>query len=94
MSIEAIAWAFNQKIDDPGAKLTLVAMANNASHEHIWDSSITSLMSATGLGGCAVENCLSYLEGLNLIVQLREVAADGVSIRERYFLRVAGSGEQ
>lgn len=68
MSIEALNWAFGLRLDDPMAKVTLLALANrhNPKNEICWPS--LGLMSReTGAGVRTISRAVGRLERLGLV---------------------------
>lgn len=75
MSVEAITWASKQKTGSPGAKLTLIALANYANdRQECWPSQAT-LALWTEQSDRTIRTHLASLESMGLIHrQAREVA--------------------
>ena len=68
MSVKALSWAFDVQIDDPLAKLVLLAIANNHNEAHgiAWPS-VAHLCHVTGASERTVRNKLARLEDAGLI---------------------------
>jgi len=68
LSVKALSWAFDVQIDDPLAKLVLLAIANNHNEAHgiAWPS-VAHLCRVTGASERTVRNKLVKLEDAGLI---------------------------
>lgn len=95
MSIKALNWAFSTYIETPSAKLTLIALANYASHprgtpegqEECWPMQST-LSEITSLNRRTVIRSLKILIDLGLISTRREPATQGRFEQNIYVLHL------
>lgn len=95
MSIKALNWAFSTYIENPSAKLTLIALANYASHprgtpegqEECWPMQST-LSEITSLNRRTVIRSLKLLVDLGLISTRREPATQGRFEQNIYILHL------
>lgn len=74
MSNEALTWAFRQNAPSTGAKFILVALADQANHEHRAWPGQQKLAAMTGQGVRTVLRHLIELEGAGLLVRERRNA--------------------
>ena len=89
MSVQAIAWAIEQELT-PGAKLTLILLANRADEEgHCW-SSQERLAQDGGQGVSTVRRHLFDLEAAGLIERTRRRRRDGTWSSDDIRLSVCG----
>lgn len=68
MSVKALSWAFDMPLDDPLAKLVLLAIANNHNEAHgiAWPS-VGHLCHVTGASERTIRNKLARLEEMGVI---------------------------
>lgn len=67
MSIRAIDWAFGTKIENPGAKFVLVALANYANAENFSYPSVKKIEEITGVKARTIAEHLKFLEDASFI---------------------------
>ena len=70
MSIQAIAWAWKQKLSCP-KKMVLLALADCADIERNCYPSIRHLVEVSGLSKSGVVKALNDLSGLGLVIRVR-----------------------
>jgi DNA-binding transcriptional MocR family regulator len=71
MAIAAIEWAFTQRLDNPTAKLVLLALADHADSNGLCWPSISRIEQRTGLSRSSVIRALADLEERRLIARTR-----------------------
>ncbi|MDQ8707852.1 helix-turn-helix domain-containing protein [Streptomyces sp. LHD-70] len=86
MSIEAMAWAFRQKITNPGAKLVLLALCDFADESWSCFPGQETLAAKTSQGERTVRRHLEWLEREGFIVS-RARFAHGRRTSNRYTIR-------
>src|SRR5688500_3752156 len=91
MSIDALSWAFNLDMPSPGAKLTLLALANYANEDGIAYPSLKSLAKKTSQSIRTVQSNLGLLERLGLVARTQRLRANGSTTSALYTLKV-GAG--
>ena len=77
MSLEALTWAFNLELPNPGAKLTLLALANYANEDGEAYPSQKSIGIKTCLSERAVRSNLAILETLGVISRISRKRSNG-----------------
>ncbi len=94
VSIQAVAWVLEQRITSPGAKLTLLALANHADHaNHACWPSIATLARETSLSKRAVQRQIKALAEAGWIRIERQFRDDGSQTSNRYVLAQAQAAD-
>jgi hypothetical protein len=88
MSFQAMAWAIQQKLDDPLAKLLLLTLANYANEQHESWPSMNRLADDTAMSKRSVINKLAELERSGLLTKRSELTQQGVISHNVYRLGV------
>jgi pyocin large subunit-like protein len=88
MSVQAITWAFAQKVGDPNAKLVLICLANYADHEGACFPSFKTLMSQTEQSRMTVIRKIDALTKLGLLVKRRVYRQGGSQTSNMYYLQL------
>lgn len=77
MSFELVEWAFDQKVDDSAAKLTLLAIARHADSDGKCWPSVKRISDITGLSASTIKRKLKVLEALGLVKHQRRKGDNG-----------------
>ncbi len=77
MSIKTLDWAFDLKIDNPGAKLVLIALANYDNSEGGSFPSIAKIEEVTSIKPRTIATHLKYLEEVGIIRRHERFKANG-----------------
>lgn len=88
MSIKAIDWAFRQKVDNPGAKLLLIALANYANDEDCSYPSLKTLKEVTSIPVRTLTRLFKFLEKAGLIKREARFRPNGSRTSSRFHLGV------
>lgn len=76
MSVQAISWALEQKVDS-SRKIVLIVLANRASFENTCFPSVALMAKETGLSPRSIARILNELEELKLISRKRRWRPEG-----------------
>lgn len=89
MSIQAVAWALQQKISSPGQKLTLISLANHADPSGRSCFPSQKLIAAeTSLSVKTLQRHLAALEEAEFIGRGRRNRSDGTRTSDAYWLQI------
>lgn len=86
MSIDALSWAFNLKIENPGAKLVLLALANYANHGDGSYPSIRRIEELTSIKPRTIATHLNFLEEQGFVKRHPRTLANGGKTSNLYEL--------
>lgn len=89
MSNEALTWAFRQTAPSTGAKFVLIALADQANHEHRAWPGQSKLSAMTGQGVRTVVRHLAQLEEAGLIIRERRNAGYTHRLADGFVLPVS-----
>lgn len=93
MSVQAIAWAFEQYVPQPGAKLVLLALANFANEQGLCWPSQATIAELTSQGVRTVRGHLATLEEMGLIARQARIREDGTYASDAYQLLMGDHGQ-
>src|SRR5690606_21892293 len=93
MSVQAIAWAFEQYVPQPGAKLVLLALANFANEQGLCWPSQATIAELTSQGVRTVRRHLATLEEMGLIARQARIREDGTYASDAYQLLMGDHGQ-
>jgi CTP-dependent riboflavin kinase len=88
VSVQAITWAFAQKVGDPNAKLVLICLANYADHEGACFPSFKTLMNQTEQSRRTVIRKIEELEKLGFMKRSRAYRQNGSQSSNMYHLQM------
>ncbi|MCZ6861980.1 MAG: helix-turn-helix domain-containing protein [Alphaproteobacteria bacterium] len=91
MSVEAIAWAFQQTIPSKGAKLVLLSLANFANKERECWPSQRRIAADTGYSRQGLTKVLKQLEDGGWITRRKRLRKDGGTASCNYVLNIANT---
>src|SRR5690606_24694259 len=92
MSVQAIAWAFEQYVPQPGAKLVLLALANFANEHGVCWPSQETISELTSQGVRTVRRHLATLEEMGMIARQARIREDGTYASDAYHLLMGDHG--
>lgn len=88
MSIEALSWAWEQKLK-PGPKLVLLALADHADHEGVCWPGFDGLAAKTGMSRSTVIENVKQLVALELVTVEKRADSNGHRASNRYILHIS-----
>lgn len=88
MSIEALSWAWEQKLK-PGPKLVLLALADHADHEGVCWPGFDGLAAKTGMSRSTVIENVKQLVALELVTVEKRADSHGHRASNRYILHIS-----
>ena len=90
MSLDALSWAFNLDLPNPGVKLTLLALANFANEHGEAYPSQQAISIKTCLSERAIRRHLVTLEQLGIISRVARKRANGSYTSDRFKIYIGG----
>lgn len=89
MSVQAIAWALEQRVGHANAKLVLLSLANRAGFDNTCFPSAKTLAGESELSVRSIHYALNHLIDLKLISREKRSRADGTRTTSQYLLHIA-----